>query len=326
MNILERELSYRSMELTWKNFWRFLIIVWPMDQYMCAQFASKPGLNAQLFRCQKWDWQKMISEQCLKNVQWTMHLKMRECICKTCWTAIIEARIPKLSVYNKMGFPEQPPEFKLFTMEERLIAQRIPFMQIRSHPIGHQTFVWGNIVNVPVDIAPTVKTLSRNLSDTETVAIKVRRKKEYKKYEFQENVRPIAVMKALHYLMKESALYQEDNILVDTTWLDRMRDNDEEAISSEVTSTDSATIQYLGDSDAENEDLVRCMKMKNILLIHTLCLIIMTLQYQQVMNSLVHWKSRSPLVKDRYLEVYLMMIVQNIYPFQPFLWTKEARQ
>ena len=33
-----------------------------------------------------------------------------------------------------------------------------------------------------------------------------------------------------------------------------MRDNDEEAISSEVTSTVSATIQSLGDSDAENED------------------------------------------------------------------------
>ena len=33
-----------------------------------------------------------------------------------------------------------------------------------------------------------------------------------------------------------------------------MRDNDEEAISSEVTSTDSATIQCLGDSNAENED------------------------------------------------------------------------
>ena len=31
-----------------------------------------------------------------------------------------------------------------------------------------------------------------------------------------------------------------------------MRDNDEDAISSEVTSTDSATIQCLGDSDSEN--------------------------------------------------------------------------
>ena len=42
--------------------------------------------------------------------------------------------------------------------------------------------------------------------------------------------------------------------LIDMTWLDRMRDNDEEAISNELTSTDSATIQCLGDSDAENED------------------------------------------------------------------------
>ena len=42
--------------------------------------------------------------------------------------------------------------------------------------------------------------------------------------------------------------------MIDTTWLDRMRDNDDKAISSEITSTDSATIQCLGDSDAENED------------------------------------------------------------------------
>ena len=33
-----------------------------------------------------------------------------------------------------------------------------------------------------------------------------------------------------------------------------MRDNDEEGISNEVTSTDLATIQCLGDRDAENED------------------------------------------------------------------------
>ena len=65
----------------------------------------------------------------------------KEWICKMCRTVISEARIPKLSVYNKIGFPEQQPELKLFPMEERLIAQRIPFMQIRSHPIGHQTFV-----------------------------------------------------------------------------------------------------------------------------------------------------------------------------------------
>ena len=54
-------------------------------------------------------------------------------------------------------------------------------MQIRSHPVGCQTFVQGNIVNVPVDIAPTVNALPCNFSDTETIAIKFKRKKQYKK-------------------------------------------------------------------------------------------------------------------------------------------------
>ena len=48
--------------------------------------------------------------------------KGKEWMCKTCRTAISEAQIPKLSVYNKMGFPEQPSELKLYPMEERLIA------------------------------------------------------------------------------------------------------------------------------------------------------------------------------------------------------------
>ena len=38
--------------------------------------------------------------------------------------------------------------------------------------------------------------------------------------------------------------------------------NDEEAISSEVTSTDSATIQCLGDSCAENEDFIEVNEKK----------------------------------------------------------------
>ena len=50
-----------------------------------------------------------------------------------------------------------------------------------------------------------------------------------------------------------------------------MKDNDEEAISSEVTSTDLATIQCLGDSNAENEDFSEVNENKKTLLIWTLC-------------------------------------------------------
>ena len=100
----------------------------------------------------------------------------KEWICKTCRNSVKEGKIPKLLIENKIGFPELPPQLKLYSMEERLIAPRIIFMLLQDHPVGGQTFVRGNFVNVPADIAPTVNTL------------------------------PMAVWTALDYLLKESPL------------------------------------------------------------------------------------------------------------------------
>ena len=52
----------------------------------------------------------------------------KEWICKTCINSVKEGKIPKLSIENKMGFPELPHQLKLYSMEERLIAPRIIFM------------------------------------------------------------------------------------------------------------------------------------------------------------------------------------------------------
>ena len=132
----------------------------------------------------------------------------KEWICKTCRNSVKEGKIPKLSIANKMGFPELPHQLKLYSMEERLIARRIVFMLLRDSPVGGQTFVRGIFVNVLVDIAPTVNTLPRSLNDAETVTIKFKRKKQYKKCEFKETIRPMAVWTALDYLLKESPLYK----------------------------------------------------------------------------------------------------------------------
>ena len=158
----------------------------------------------------------------------------KEWICKTCRNSIKQGKIPRLSLQNRMGFPKLPPQLKLFSMEERLIAPRIVFMLLRDHPVGRQTFVRGNFVNVPVDIAPTVNILPRSLNETETVTIKFKRKKQYKKCEFKETIRPTAVWTALDYLLKESPLYKEANIQVDTSWLDSMcnlSNNDRELVT-----------------------------------------------------------------------------------------------
>ena len=45
-------------------------------------------------------------------------------------------------------------------------------MQIKNLQCGRQTLVHGNIVNVPVNTAPTVNTLPRHMKDTDTIILK----------------------------------------------------------------------------------------------------------------------------------------------------------
>ena len=59
-----------------------------------------------------------------------------EWICHTCLSALRESKPPKLSVANGMKWPDKPPELNLHQLEERFIALRITFMQIRDLPRG----------------------------------------------------------------------------------------------------------------------------------------------------------------------------------------------
>ena len=99
-----------------------------------------------------------------------------EWICHTCMDALKKTKIPRLSLANKMGFPDKPKELELFPLEERLVSLRIPFMQIRQLPSGGQFSVKGNVVNVPVDIQPTIQSLPRNIDESGTIAVKLKKR------------------------------------------------------------------------------------------------------------------------------------------------------
>ena len=88
-----------------------------------------------------------------------------EWICHTCLSALRDSKLPKLSVANGMKWPDKPPELNLHQLEERLIALRIPFMQIRELPRGGQYSLKGNVINVPVDIQPTINSLPRPMDE-----------------------------------------------------------------------------------------------------------------------------------------------------------------
>ncbi|XP_062569080.1 uncharacterized protein LOC134231172 [Saccostrea cucullata] len=164
----------------------------------------------------------------------TVSVENMEWICNTCSSSIRENKIPKLSVLNGMMWPLKPMELDLFPLEERLVSLRIPFMQIRELPRGGQYSVRGNIVNVPVDIQPTVNSLPRKLDENVTVPVKLKKKLSYQKCDYHENVRPTKVMMALHWLMNNSDFYKNANINVDDNWFQEITTSASEIVQEFV--------------------------------------------------------------------------------------------
>ena len=74
-----------------------------------------------------------------------------------------------------MKWPDKPAELNLHQLEERLIALRIPFMQIRELQRGGQYSLKGNVINVPVDIQATINCLPRPMDENFTVAIQLKK-------------------------------------------------------------------------------------------------------------------------------------------------------
>lgn len=143
----------------------------------------------------------------------------QEWLCHTCCAALKRMKIPKLSTKSKMRFPSKPNELVLHELEERLLSLRIPFMQIRELPRGGQLSIRGNVVNVPVDIQPTIKALPRQFDESVTVPVRLKKKLSFKTCDFTQNVRPQAVVSGLHWLMQNSELYKDSGVQIDDEWL-----------------------------------------------------------------------------------------------------------
>ncbi|KAK3924124.1 hypothetical protein KUF71_012208 [Frankliniella fusca] len=108
----------------------------------------------------------------------------------------------------------------LTQLEERLLAVRQPFMKIieLSKYAGPQYGLKGSCVNVPTDLNSTVSILPRNLTDSETILIKLQRRMEDKvPYSF-DLIRPERVYKAAKYLVG-TEIYKKHNITLDSDWL-----------------------------------------------------------------------------------------------------------
>ena len=189
------------------------------------------------------------------RLYWTKLLSVNkeEWVCHTCLSNIRDGKVPKLSVANGMKWSEKPKELHLHQLEERLIALRIPFMQIRELPRGGQYSLKGNVINVPVDIQPTVSCLPRPMDENFTVAIQLKKKLTYKKVDFKENVRPLKVLTALQWLLNNSDLYKNSGINVANNWFQQVTESSDENVREFLEMSDEHS-KSLNDTECQTHE------------------------------------------------------------------------
>ena len=88
----------------------------------------------------------------------------------------------------------------------------------------------GNVINVPVDIQPTMSCLPRPMDENFTIAVQLKKKLSYKKVDFKENVRPLRVLTALHWLVNKSELYKRAGVEIDVDWFKEVTESSEETV------------------------------------------------------------------------------------------------
>ena len=149
----------------------------------------------------------------------TKSVQDTEWICRQCADSLKRNKIPPCSVGNGLRFPTVPEPLKdLTALEERLVSPRIPFMQLRELPRGGQLSITGYVVNVPADVNNTVRVLPRNMSDTETIPLKLKRSLSFKGHVAFERIRPEKVLMAAKWLVTNSSLFQNEGITFNEQW------------------------------------------------------------------------------------------------------------
>ena len=116
-------------------------------------------------------------------------------------------KVPVQSEYNHLQLDAIPDQLSsLCQLEQKLITQRLPFMQICNLPKGAQKGIQGPVVNVPSNLDTLVTTLPRLPSDAGLVQVKLKRKLQYKGHSIYQCINPSSVQKGLQYLFGNNML------------------------------------------------------------------------------------------------------------------------
>ncbi|OXA54226.1 hypothetical protein Fcan01_11384 [Folsomia candida] len=164
-------------------------------------------------------------------------------LCGTCHDSLKNGDVPRLCMSNGLYFPPIPHQLQnMTTLEERLVALRLPFTQIRSLGSDRQYGIRGGVVNVPNDMDIVAKVIPRRFDETSTVQVQLKRRMSYKHPFMFQTIRPHKVFHAANYLVR-TELYRKENVFLSSDW-------------ANCSSTD--TVQYIvnpNDATESNTDI-----------------------------------------------------------------------
>ena len=149
--------------------------------------------------------------------------------------------MPTQAIANGLRLPSIPPELScLNSLEVKLISLRIPFMKMVALPSGKQRCIHGPAVNVPSKLDNVCTVLPRLPSQSELVALKLKRKLSYKRHYMYDYVTPEKVLNTLKWLRKHNPLYAD--VEVNEEWLLNVQVDDHDLYASMTANTECANI------------------------------------------------------------------------------------
>lgn len=155
--------------------------------------------------------------------------------CSTCKAALNKQKIPLMSTYNGFSYPIIPSDLATLNLvEQRLISPRVPFMQIRRLRHVHGQYgIYGQIINVPIEVNTMVNQLPRNFNDDHCFYVHLKKKLVYKSSYVHGLINKKKIKEWLAYLIK-TPLYIYYNITIGNTFLNNNNEAAPELVLDDV--------------------------------------------------------------------------------------------
>ena len=180
-------------------------------------------------------------------------------VCYGCFNSLSKNKFPSLNVNNGLKVEQVPDDLSCISdLEQQLIARSLIFMKMKKLPTSRMGAVVDQVISVPIeqtDVVKNVSKLPRHPSDAQIVAVKLKRKLEYKTAVLEEFIRPKTVIRALE-ILKEcgNEYYQHINVdkdfMVTNTETEKKDSDEDENVDIEV---DNQSI-ISEESEDESED------------------------------------------------------------------------